>query len=87
MGRDCKCFLLARAREDANTDISQVTLGDLAQPSLQSAPVSDAIPNGYPPLVNESVIACSAYSGQLPTCDRQRMFQRVLPVPHTDFRD
>jgi hypothetical protein len=47
-------------------------LGDLSIQSYQSPPISDDIPDGYPPLNKSAIPPCNGYGPQ-ETCNRQRM--------------
>ncbi|KAH8703424.1 putative penicillin-binding protein [Talaromyces proteolyticus] len=58
----------------------EVSLGDLASEGFQQPPVSTNIPNGFPPLGNETVINCSSY-GPEPPCTRAQFFTQVINHP------
>ncbi|KAI1609311.1 putative penicillin-binding protein [Exophiala viscosa] len=58
-----------------------VHLGDLAIPSFQSPPISNDIPDGYPPLNNETIIECTSYGDTLPPCSRAQFLDGIINHP------
>ena len=53
-------------------DRVEVHLGDLAIASFGTPPVSNDIPDGFPPLNNETIIECTSYGDTLSPCSRAR---------------